>query len=623
MRILQQNCLRCAALLRLLPALLLACGLLGTAHPVAAAGTYTVTSTLDDGSDGTLRSVLALANGDPGATIVFGPGVAGVIALQGAELDITASMTILGPGAGVVQVDGGGGFRLFNITSPSAQVGISGLTLRNGSAFNDPNAVTSGTGGGISNDGTLLLTGCALSGNSAFAGGGVYNAGTLLLTGCTLTGNSAFFAGGLYSSGTTTLTACTVSANSAFAAASGNSGSGAGLYNDGGLMLAACVISGNTAYGGTADNGGSGGVGGGLYSAGTLTMTGCTVSGNRATPNIGSRSDGTGATGFGGGLGNEGTATLTDDIFYADTAAFGAEIANDTAGSAAATVTAAFCDIQGSSAAPGSFGPNNLDVDPLFVRPVNTVAMPPDLGSLHLQAASPCLGAGFADPADTADRDGNSRPDPPSIGVYEHALGPPAATPQSITTQQNTPVAITLAGSDPNLLPLTYRVASDPTHGTLSGTAPALLYTPTAGYLGADSFTFMVSNGSLESAAAVSLTVIPAHAVNVSDQVSISFGGFSYRRATQTFAQQLTLTNVGTTPVQGPVTLALDQLSRNARLVNATGVTAATLPEGSPTLVASPGVLAPGASVLVNLSFSDLNFRRITYAARVLSGTGD
>lgn len=40
-----------------------------------------------------------------------------------------------------------------------------------------------------------------------------------------------------------------------------------------------------------------------------------------------------------------------------------------------------------------------------------------------------------------------------------------------------------------------------PTHGVLGGVAPTLVYTPTTGYSGADTFTFQVSDGQLTSAA--------------------------------------------------------------------------------------------------------------------------
>ena len=112
-------------------------------------------------------------------------------------------------------------------------------------------------------------------------------------------------------------------------------------------------------------------------------------------------------------------------------------------------------------------------------------------------------------------------------------------------------------------------------------------------------------------------------AADVSGQVLVLRGDFRYRRATNTFAQLVTLTNTGTASLAGPLALALDQLSLNARLANASGTTVATLPAGSPFVTVSPNSLAPGASVSVLLSFSDLNFRRITYATRILSGNGN
>ena len=59
--------------------------------------------------------------------------------------------------------------------------------------------------------------------------------------------------------------------------------------------------------------------------------------------------------------------------------------------------------------------------------------------------------------------------------------------------------------------PLTFSVATQPAHGTLSGTAPNLTYTPAAGYSGADSFTFVANDGTVNSApATVNITVNPA-----------------------------------------------------------------------------------------------------------------
>src|SRR5207249_1819007 len=85
----------------------------------------------------------------------------------------------------------------------------------------------------------------------------------------------------------------------------------------------------------------------------------------------------------------------------------------------------------------------------------------------------------------------------------------PVATAQSVTTNQDTAKAISLTASDVDGDTLTYVVVTAPTHGTLSGTAPNLTYTPAAGYFGSDSFTFKANDGTVDSAAAtVSITVV-------------------------------------------------------------------------------------------------------------------
>ncbi len=66
---------------------------------------------------------------------------------------------------------------------------------------------------------------------------------------------------------------------------------------------------------------------------------------------------------------------------------------------------------------------------------------------------------------------------------------PPVAASQSITTNENAAVAITLVATQTNNDPLTY-AAGTPSHGTLSGTAPNITYTPATNYYGPDSFTF-------------------------------------------------------------------------------------------------------------------------------------
>ena len=56
---------------------------------------------------------------------------------------------------------------------------------------------------------------------------------------------------------------------------------------------------------------------------------------------------------------------------------------------------------------------------------------------------------------------------------------------------------------DDNSNALTYQLTRQPANGTLSGVAPALQYTPNAGFSGADSFEFRASDGELSGDAAV------------------------------------------------------------------------------------------------------------------------
>ena len=85
---------------------------------------------------------------------------------------------------------------------------------------------------------------------------------------------------------------------------------------------------------------------------------------------------------------------------------------------------------------------------------------------------------------------------------------PPVADNQNLTIAQNAQRTLTLTASDAEGDPLVYSVVSQPQHGTVSGTAPNLIYQPSAGYVGADSFTFKANDGRVDSnVATVSITV--------------------------------------------------------------------------------------------------------------------
>ena len=88
----------------------------------------------------------------------------------------------------------------------------------------------------------------------------------------------------------------------------------------------------------------------------------------------------------------------------------------------------------------------------------------------------------------------------------------PVAEPLKVTTKEDTPVSITLAGSDRDGDPLTYSVIIEPAHGRLTGTVPNLNYRPERDFNGQDSFTFEVNDGKVDSdAATVSITVTPGN----------------------------------------------------------------------------------------------------------------
>ena len=102
----------------------------------------------------------------------------------------------------------------------------------------------------------------------------------------------------------------------------------------------------------------------------------------------------------------------------------------------------------------------------------------------------------------------NNRNDPVTFTI--NVNGKPTANEQSVSTIENTPKAITLTGSDPNNDPLTFTVTSSPAHGSLTGTAPSLTYTPANLYAGDDQFNFKVNDGKLDSnEATVSIIIEP------------------------------------------------------------------------------------------------------------------
>jgi hypothetical protein len=125
----------------------------------ASAATITVINTNDSGP-GSLRQALVGAN--DGDTINFDSSLNGQrITLTSGELNVDKDVTISGPGAKNLAVDGNSQSRVFNV-NPGKIVTIDGLTVANGRA----NFFASG-GGIYNNAGALTVTNCTFSGNSA------------------------------------------------------------------------------------------------------------------------------------------------------------------------------------------------------------------------------------------------------------------------------------------------------------------------------------------------------------------------------------------------------------------------------------------------------------------------
>ena len=235
----------------------------------------------------TLREAVALANTDnSGDTISFANALAGqTITLTQGELLLTGSMTIAGPGASQLAVDGNNASRVFNVSGGSTQVvTISGLTIQHGKNV----APADGLGGAVFNSRNLTLSNDVITGSTSQTGGAVLNYGfstqpVLTLMNDTFTGNAADSGAGVYNQhGSVTSTGNTYSGNVS------SGGYGGGLVNNFGTY-----VSTNDTYVGNSVTG-SGGRSGAVYNHGTLTLTNDTISGNSATN-----------SGSGGGLYNE------------------------------------------------------------------------------------------------------------------------------------------------------------------------------------------------------------------------------------------------------------------------------------------------------------------------------
>ncbi len=315
-------------------------------------------------------------------------------------------------GGGLITISGGNSVGVFLSTS-GVNFTVQNLTIANGNS-------SSGNGGGIENNGTLMVTNSTFSGNSAVVGGGVLNLGTVTVTNSIFSHNSADDGAGILSFGTTvTVTNSTFSDNS-------SQGPGGGIENDSGPVTVT-----NSTFSGNSANG----PGGGIYSEGPVTVTNSTFSGNSADDDNG------------GGVYSEGPVTVTNSTFFGNSADDGGGIlsfgpvtvtntifANSTSGgNCGGSVTDGGHNIDDDGTCGVGSATNPL-LDPAGLKsnggPTQTIALctGPGAPSARCTGASPAINAGDevvckAPPVNNLDQRGYVRPGAGatncSIGAYE------------------------------------------------------------------------------------------------------------------------------------------------------------------------------------------------------------
>ena len=298
----------------------------------ASANIYTVTSSADDNSAGTLREQIAASSA--GDTIQFAAALNGsTITLQQGQIPIDHALTVAGPGADKVTISGNNAsriFQIYNFGSIPPAVTISGLTLSAGN--------TAGNGGAIYalNIG-LSVQNCVLSGNTAHFGGSIYAGGgtnaTATLNNATLSGNSAASGGAFFLKGQSSvaIVGSTMTGNSTTTCCGGGY-----IGYAGSVTISSATIGTNTVSGA---NGNAGGMA--FTHIGTsLQVSNSTISGNVSLK------------GHGGGLWiTDSGAVVTNSHISGNSAYFGAGIyAHDDRATTSADITLAQDTVSGNTA---------------------------------------------------------------------------------------------------------------------------------------------------------------------------------------------------------------------------------------------------------------------------------
>lgn len=307
------------------------------------------------------------------------------------DLNIEQTATITGPGADKLTVRAAGENKTYAVFVIHAEASLSGLALSKGSAgvvnqnsesVSLTNCKISENSTGIYSQGSIVMTGCIVSGSTGPGlvitssesiatltksvlnsnGYGVVNSSTASATDCTFSNNTQ---NGFQNTGTANITNCTMSGNAQY-----------GFLNVGAgpATLINCTISGNST---------------GVLNTSTSTMTNCTVTGNSST-----------------GILNPGTFTVNNSV-----------IAGNTTNLSENPISGAN-NISTGTAADAGLSPSGLQNNG---GPTQTIA---------LLASSPAINAGNDTLAPAKDQRGIARPQGmrSDIGAYEFVPGTVADT---------------------------------------------------------------------------------------------------------------------------------------------------------------------------------------------------
>lgn len=303
------------------------------------ANIITVTNTNQSGPGSLFYSV---ANAIDKDTITFVLPYPNTIFVDSSgEFYISKKITILGPGAGNLAIDGAGLQKIFTVAADS--VTISDLTIQNGYFYQYAGGISilpnarltlnncvvkgnksqTGEGGGISNNqGNVILNNCIISGNTTNLkpGGGINSVGgSLTLSACFVTNNSSNFTAGIYCiTGDILITNSTISGNISVNEVGGiNLINATATINDcmitqntgttGGIELSGTVL---TIENSTVSSNTGNAYSGGIYNAdaSSLTLKKCKVLNNFNNGNL-----------FGGGIGNASSLTIEESTIAGNT----------------------------------------------------------------------------------------------------------------------------------------------------------------------------------------------------------------------------------------------------------------------------------------------------------------